>query len=163
MGRLEEIKLTPNQARLMRFVMNHVGDGVWTHLGEDAFDDIEVLEEHGLVETRGFGGSVEDKPQYRLAISEVAGQLLPCRTPSRSLDPVCRGILEPGDFSFQPDTIETLDLVGLQRVGCTGLIMSVNGPNLWDNKELVGTVTTEGHRYVKVTLSYIADRETAAQ
>lgn len=54
------MSLTPNQKRLLRFVIDHTGPGVWTHLGEDARPDALLLAEDGLVEVN----EAEDK--YRL-------------------------------------------------------------------------------------------------
>ena len=56
------MNLTPNQERLLRFVINHTGPGIWTHLGDDARPDALFLAEEGLVEVN----EAEDK--YRLPV-----------------------------------------------------------------------------------------------
>lgn len=53
-------ELTPNQARLLRFVEEQVPKGQWTHLGEDARPDVLILKERWLVEING------DETKYRL-------------------------------------------------------------------------------------------------
>jgi hypothetical protein len=57
--------LTPNQERLLRFVTEHVPEGQWTHLGEDARSDALILEELGLVEV--------NEAQDKFRLREVLG------------------------------------------------------------------------------------------
>ena len=62
--------LTSNQHRLLRFVVDHVPSGDWTHLGEDALPDALVLDQMGLVEVNG----THDK--YRL-VEEPSSEWFP--------------------------------------------------------------------------------------
>lgn len=61
--------MTQNQKRLLRFVVQQIPAGEWTHLGEDSLDDAMALEAEEFIDIN------ETKTKYRLAVPKFPSSL----------------------------------------------------------------------------------------